>query len=181
MTKVLWIYFSSPWALDYPLNKKVFFESYAEIIEHLEKLWIKAVIVRNNSYLWAGEFSHYFIWDWQTFSKVDKKIKIDLLWNRDSENVIPKIDDLEILNSFEFDEICRDKMKTYEVFKDFTAKTFLINSYEELLSKITEIDTQRIILKPRFWEQCQWVYAIKRMKLNLNYMKIGQIYYFKNF
>lgn len=160
--KVFWIYFSGPETLDYPLSKKVFFEAYAEIIEVLEKLWIKAVIVRNNSYIWKWVFSHYFIWDKWTYLRVEEEIKVDLLWNRDSENVIPKIDDLEILNRLEFDEICRDKVKTAQVLEEFSAKTFLLNSYEDLLENISKIPTEKIVLKPRFWEQCRGIYVINK-------------------
>lgn len=166
MNKIFWIYFSAPGALDYPLNKKVFFESYAEIIENLEKRSIDTVIVRNNSYLWNWEFSHYFKWDGTTYEKIDTPIKLDLLWNRDSENTIPHIDDLEVLNRFEFDEICRDKVKTYENFTAFSWKTIIINSYKELEENIWKISSDRIILKPRFWEQCMWVYAINKDEIN---------------
>lgn len=67
-----------------------------------------------------------------------------------------------MLNRFEFDEICRDKIKTYELFWDFWAKTFLLNSFEELKEKVWEIKTSKIVLKPRFWEQCQWIYVIEK-------------------
>lgn len=165
MKKVFWIYFSNPWILDYPLNIDKFFESYAEIIEALESLGIKTVIVRNNSYLWNKEFSHYFIWNWNNYERIDEKIKLNLLWNRDSENFIKKIHDLEVINNFKFDEICRDKFKTYELFKEFSANTFLLNSYEDLLENLNKIKTKKIVLKPRFWERCEWIYIIKKEEI----------------
>ncbi len=162
MKKIFWIYFSAPEVLDYPLDKKVFFEAYAEIIETLEKKWIKTVIVRNHNYLWDWYFSNYFIWNGETYEKIDEKIKVDLLWNRDSENLIPKIDDLEMLNRFDFDEICRDKIKTYEMFNEFSAETYLLNSYSDLEKNIDKIKTDKIVLKPRFWEWCQWIFIIDK-------------------
>lgn len=168
MNKNFWIYFSHPWALDYPLNKKVFFESYGEIIESLEKKSINTVIVRGNSYLWDWVFSHHFKWNGITYEKIEASIKLDLLWNRDSENTIPKINDLEILNRLDFDEICRDKVKTYDNFTSFSAKTILINSYEDLKNHISEIPSNKIVLKPRFWEQCMWIYVINKDQINNN-------------
>lgn len=164
--KTFWIYFSDPWVLDYPLNKKVFFESYAEVIEAIEKEWINVVILRNDSYIWNWVFSHYFVWDLSNYKRIDEKVKIDLLWNRDSENIIPDINDLEMLNRPEFDEICRDKIKTYEVFKDFSAKTFLLNSFSDLENYIWEIETDKIVLKPRAWEQCKWIYVIDKSEMH---------------
>lgn len=164
--KIFTIYFSQANALDYPLNKQVFFESYAEIIEKLAQENIKAVIVRGNSYLWNRKFSHYFKWNGNTFVKVDEEITTDLIWNRDSENVIPQINDCPILNSQDFDELCRDKISTYENFKDFSAKTFLLNSYDDLLKNISKIETELIVLKPRFGEQCQWIFIIKKDEIS---------------
>jgi len=165
MNKIVWIYFSEPETLWYPLNNSKFFESYSEIIEALEKKWLKTVIVRNNSYIWDWFFSHYFIWNGKTYEKINKKIKLDLLWNRDSENLIPKIDDLEVINNFEFDEICRDKFMTYELFKEFSADTFLLNSYDDLLENIDNIKSEKVVLKPRFWERCEWIYIIKKEEI----------------
>jgi hypothetical protein len=54
------------------------------------------------------------------------------------------------LNRFDFDEICRDKIKTYEMFKEFSADTYLLNSYSDLEKNICKIKTDKIVLKPRF-------------------------------
>ena len=121
MKKILAIYFSQPKVLDYPLNKKVYFESYAELIEYWEKSGIQTVIVRADTYLSKGKFSHYSIWNKQknTYEKINKEIIVDLIWNKDSENTIPRITDCPILNHPDFDEICRDKFRSYAIRLNF--------------------------------------------------------------
>jgi hypothetical protein len=41
-----------------------------------------------------------------------------------------------MLNRFEFDEICRDKILTFEMLKEFSADTYLINSFVDLQKNI---------------------------------------------
>lgn len=168
INKILAIYFSDPNVLGYPFNKKVFFEAYAEIIEYLENHHIKTAIVRGNSYLEKGKFDHYFVWNKKekTYQKVDALIKADLIWNRDSENTIPRITDCLILNHPDFDEICRDKFRSYKILPEFSAKTFLVNSYKELKQKLPEIKTKKIVLKPRYGEGCHGVYVLDEQKIN---------------
>lgn len=168
MKKTIAIYFSDPNILGYPLNKKVFFESYAEIIEYLEKNDIEAIIARGDSYLQKGKFDHYFVWNKKekTYQKIDKPIKVDLIWNRDSENTIPRITDCQILNHPDFDEICRDKFLSYKVLPEFSAKTFLVNSYEELKKYLPKIKTKKIVLKPRYGEGCHGVYVLEEKEIN---------------
>ncbi len=162
MKKVFWIYFSSSEVLWYPLTNNWFFESYAEILENIEKEWIKWVIVRGKSYLWNWRFQCYFIWNWRAYEKIEEEIKLDLLWNRDSENTIPKIEDLPVLNYFEFDEICRDKIITANMFSYIQPQTILLNDYNDYLKNISKIKTDYVVLKPRFWEWCKWVNILKR-------------------
>lgn len=167
MKKILAIYFSLPKVLDYPLNKKVFFESYAELIEYWEKKGIQAVIVRGNTYLKKGKFSHYFIWNKQknTYEKINKPITVDIIWNRDSENTIPRIMDCLILNHPDFDEVCRDKLRSYEILSKFSAQTFLVNSYADVEKLLPKINSKKIVLKPRYGEGAYGVYVLSRAEI----------------
>lgn len=160
--KNLAIYFSLPKSLDYPLNKKVFFEAYAELIEYWKRKGVQAVIVRGDSYIKEGMFSHYFIWNKQknTYEKINKPITVDLIWNRDSENKIPRITDCLILNHPDFDDICRDKFHSYKILSEFSAKTFLINSYQNFKKISPKIKTKKIVLKPRYGEGAYGVHIL---------------------
>lgn len=163
--KTVAIYFSSPGVLDYPLNKQMFFESYTELIEKLKERDVHAVVVRGNSYHEGGIFHSYFEWNGESFDLHDKAIKVDLIFNRDDQNIIPEIRDCPVLNHPDFDEICRDKVKTYEVLGEFCAKTFVVHSYKEALEHLGEIPGGKVVVKPRFGEQAQGVYVLDKSEL----------------
>jgi glutathione synthase/RimK-type ligase-like ATP-grasp enzyme len=56
-----------------------------------------------------------------------------------------------ILNPYYIEELCSDKLKTYQVFKNILIPlTFKINSQEELLENLKKIRTDKIVLKPEF-------------------------------
>ncbi|MDA1079522.1 MAG: ATP-grasp domain-containing protein [bacterium] len=170
MNKTVAIYFSPPNVLDYPLSKQIYFEAYAEILEELENQGVTAVIVRADSYLNSGVFSKYTVWNKQKseYQMVNRKILVDLIWNRDSENTIPKISDCAILNDQEFDDICRDKLKSYKLFSNISAPTFLIHAYASLADTLLKIKTELVVLKPRFGEGSYGVHVLKKNEVTRN-------------
>ena len=161
MNKVLAIYFSDPGVLDYPLNHHFYVESYAELIEYWTKHGLKVVIVRGDSYQGEGVFAFHSVWNGETYVAVDEPIKADLIWNRDSENTIPRIEDCPILNHPDFDELCRDKFKSYEKLRAISGRSFLVHSYKECAAHFSEFAGEKIVLKPRFGEGAYGVYILE--------------------
>ncbi len=155
MNKTLAIYFSNPEILGYPFDKKFFFESYAELSEYFEKYNIKMVIVRGSSYIGNATFNKYSYWDKRnkTYVAINAPIVINLIWNRDSKNTIPLIVDCPILNHHTLDEICRDKLLTFNTFKTISPKTYLIHRFSDLKHILPKIKTDKVVFKPRFGEQ----------------------------
>lgn len=168
MSRTLVIYFSPPGVLDYPLNNPIFFEAYTELIEYWHKYGVHAVIARADSYLKDGFFSSYFEWDARSrsFIKIESPIQADLIWNRDSENTIPRVNDNAVLNHPDFDEICRDKIKSYEFLKEISGKTILVHSYEEAKKNLAEFEGDKIVLKPRSGEGAHGVAVIDKADLS---------------
>lgn len=169
--KKLAIYFSPPGILDYPLNKKEYHEGYIEIIETLKEKGVDTYIVRGDSYKGNGIFSKYSFWDGKKFIGKEKKIKADLIYNKDNLNTIPKITDCPIINHSEFDEICRDKLKTAEFFPKISSKTILVNSYTEALIAIKKIDGKKIVLKERFGDEGRGIFVIDKKNIKKNLYK----------
>ena len=136
MKKVLAIYFSDPDMMDYPFNKTEYFEMYQVIIDQLLKADIASYIVRGKSYLGDGLFSHG--WKFTTKDQLEevKNIKADLIFNRDDKNIIPTITDCSIINNSQFDELCLDKVKTFQRFPEISPKSASIHSYEEFIDTI---------------------------------------------
>ncbi len=165
------IYFSHPKILSYPLDKKEYFESYVEIIKALKEKGVATYIVRANSYNGKGVFSKYSFWNGKNFIPKNEKIKVNLIYNKDNLNTIPKITDCPIINNLEFDEICRDKLKTAEFFPEFSTKTILANSYNEALKALEKIPGEKIVLKERFGEEGRGIFVINKTKIKKDLYK----------
>jgi glutathione synthase/RimK-type ligase-like ATP-grasp enzyme len=162
MLKKLAIYFSDPEPMGYPFNANYpYWEIYQGIIKDIEDRGIEVYIVRGDSYLGKGIFSH----GWQVrdgkMMLVDQPITVDLIFNRDDKNTIPAIYDCPIINHPELDQICLNKVKTAELFPDLSPKTKAINSYQEFLDTVAEWDIdpeQKIVVKKNFLSGGQGIY-----------------------
>lgn len=173
--KKIWIYFSREEKMWYPFDQRNYLEAYFYLIKDIEENHnIEVYIVRWKSYIWNWEFSNSYRFD---YNKNDIelyetwKVKVDLIFNRDNENTIPYIDDCKIINHPDFDNLCTDKLKTYEKFSELCPKTTYINSYEEFLesSKILWFEeSDLIVLKKNFLTNWIWVYIweLKWVKKN---------------
>ncbi len=166
--KKLAIYFSSPGVMDYPFTKSVFFESYCEIIDHLERQGIEVAVVRGNSYQKKGQWQPWFKKVGVEFLKQNTVFKSDLIWNKDDLNTFPVVRDCPVLNDVDFDEICRDKLKSSEFFGDISGKTFLLNSFEDYKKYVSELSSKKIVLKPRFGERAEGVFVLDRESVQPN-------------
>jgi glutathione synthase/RimK-type ligase-like ATP-grasp enzyme len=166
--KTLVIYLSAYGAMGAPFHKTVFFEAYSELIELITARGHRAVIARGSSYQQDGQFSSYFTYNEaeKTYEHVKEPVTADLILNRDSENTIPRIEDCTILNHPDFDEICRDKVKTAEHLEEVSGVTRIVNSYAEAQEAFEAIPSDLIVMKPRFGEQAFGVYILERSKID---------------
>lgn len=163
--KKLAIYFSSPGAMDYPFSKPMFFESYCEMIDRLEEQGIEVAVVRASAYKGQGEWSPWFKKIGHDFLEQNSVFKSDLIWNKDDMNTIPVIGDCAILNNNDFDEICRDKLKSAELFKEVSGKTILLNSYEDFKRYVLQVPGEKVVLKPRFGERAAGVFVLNKAEI----------------
>ncbi len=162
MSKKLAIYFSDSEPMGYPFNTTYpYWEIYQGIVRDIEKHGIEVYIVRGDSYLGKGIFSHgWQVRDGQMVPD-DKNIKVDLIFNRDDKNTIPAIYDCPIINYPDLDRICVDKVETAELFPEFSPKTKAVNSYQEFLDTLLEWgfgSEEKIVLKKNFLSSGRGIY-----------------------
>lgn len=168
-TKTLAIYFSDEDIMGYPFTKKEYFSRYKNIIMSLKRHDVKTFIVRGNSYTGNGIFSHGSYLENGKILPFNSSIQVDMIWNRDDKNTIPRIDDCPIINHPDLDEICVDKFKTFELFPDLSAKTALIHSFKEYKNLIStwKLDTNElIVLKKNFQTEGRGIYIKKIQDIN---------------
>ncbi|MFA6427000.1 MAG: hypothetical protein WCW16_00935 [Candidatus Magasanikbacteria bacterium] len=160
--KTIAIYFSDPEPMGYPFNKE-YFGLYQEVIRDIRQHDIAVYIVRGSSYEGKGVFSHGWYFENGKLTEHDKKIKADLIFNRDDKSTIPKIYDCPIINHPDFDLLCLDKYLTVQQFPDISPHTDLLNSYEDFLAKAKEYSLApetRIVLKKNFLTEGRGVFIV---------------------
>lgn len=161
--KKLAIYFSDSEPMGYPFNSSVYpyWEVYQGLIKNVEEHNIEVYIVRGNSYMGKGIFSH----GWQVrdgqLILINKYIEADLIFNRDDKNTIPAIYDCPIINHPDLDQICVDKVATARLFPDLSPKTSTICSYDEYVQIVNQWGlkkTDKIVVKKNFLSGGRGIY-----------------------
>ena len=163
MSKTIAIYFSDSEPMAYPFNKKQYLEIYQQIISELESRGIKVFIVRGDSYIKNGRFGKGWQFVNEKLKESAGEVHVDLIFNRDDKNTIPIIDDCKIINQPEFDQLCVDKVKTFETFPDISPKTASIHSYQGYLEQIEKWrmkPEEMIVLKKNFETEGRGIFII---------------------
>ncbi len=184
MKKKIAIYFSEEEKYSYPLNQERYLVPYFEMSQKIEKENIEVYIVRWNSYIWEWIFNKSYRFNKNGELDECSEIKVDLILNRDSKNTIPKIDDCLVINKQEFDDFCRDKVKTFKRFPKISPITKEINSFEEYKKQIeinNFLDEDIITLKKNFWEWGKWIYIWKVWELKESYFENWKDILFQEF
>jgi len=184
MNKKIGIYFSDEDKRWYPFHKIEYLEAYSWLIASIEKHNIDVVIVRWNSYLWKGIFNNVSKLEGTKVINIVWETKVDLIFNRDDKNTIPKIQDCPIINHPDFDELCVDKLKTFQRFPDISPKTAYIHSYEEYLEKLDEFnfsENTMIVLKKNFETEWNGIYIWKVWELEKDFYSNWEHLLFQEF
>jgi len=166
--KTVVIYFSLAGERGYPLDKSVPLVAYTRLMEAVKKAGHNAVIARADSYQGKGQFQRYYSWvdSSKSLELHEGTIRADLIFNRDSENTIPEITDCPMLNHFEFDNLCRDKYATYELFPDAFGVTVAVDSFDDVGLALKQIPSSRVVLKPRHGEQGRGVFILDKADIS---------------
>lgn len=101
---------------------------------------------------------------WETVSNQ----KVNLMYyhakNEPSYEICSKIN-LNVVNRPDFELLCDDKLKCYTSFPEITPKSFLINNHNELAKALKFIQTEKVVLKPRFGSYGKGVIIINKKDL----------------
>ena len=168
MKKSLAIYFSDNEKMGYPFDEKEYFDIYSEIVGNIENHGIDVWIVRGDSYKGAGIFARGYRFIKNDLVLFDTECRVDLIFNRDHKSTIPKIDDCPVINNFELDQICLDKMKTYELFATISSKTKYVSSFVDCIRCIDNWNCAKdtkIVLKKNFGSAGKGVFVLPFSKI----------------
>jgi glutathione synthase/RimK-type ligase-like ATP-grasp enzyme len=149
------VFFKSPNAMDYPFNKKEYYDTYQLLQQEIEKLGANFFIVRDNkTYLGNGAFTKS--WSFKSNQLVESgPITANAIYDKGefiSDNTV------FVLNTSEINNICTDKWLTYQTFTEFCPTSFLVHNNEELAKALGEINTEKKVVKPVDGEEGHGVY-----------------------
>jgi len=104
--------------------------------------------------------------------EIVKDQKVDILfvrfWHNKKNNLIYKhiYKKINIFNHPELNKICWDKYACSKIFKGFMADSYLVNNKEELKKAVKNIDSEKIVIKPRFGIMGYGVKVINKNELS---------------
>jgi len=143
--KKIAVFFKDLEAMGPPFDKPEYWETYQELDAEIKKSGGQFFIVRHNStYLGNGEFSKS--WQFKNGELVETgSVKIDYIYDKGK---FKHDDKVKVLNNRYVNEVCTDKYKTYQLFKDFCPHTFLVNSEREFDEALVNLEGDKKVIKP---------------------------------
>jgi hypothetical protein len=78
---------------------------------------------------------------------------------------IQKIINLPTINHLELEQVCDDKLLTYNIFPELSPKTFMVNDFYELQRIIHYVKSKKVVLKPRFGSNGRGIVILDKNKL----------------
>lgn len=142
--KTLVIFFTDPDPMGYPFNSLRYFEIYERICRALLEKDVQAYFARGNCYLGQGEFKNLSKFIDGKIQEVEGTVKADLIYNKNSGDVFVEINDCPIINQFELEKICGDKILTAKTFPEISPITAVLNSYEEFTTH--DFDPEKLVV-----------------------------------
>lgn len=146
MAKKIAVYFTDPDFNAYPFNEKEYNEGYHKLAEMISKQGTEFYIVRGQeSYESGNKFKSSWFFKNGAFKKIEKTINFDLIFNKG----ILKVDKhAHMIVDPRLDEICTNKNRTYQLFKAYSPRTFVVKNHDELEKTLKKIPDEIVVAKP---------------------------------
>lgn len=123
---------------------------YLRLLELCQNKGWEVYVLTRKTYVGGNLFNGAWLFKNGEFEKVEKEIKIDLVFDWVGNLLFPPKDEknLMVVNSREFKELSCDKWKAYSVIGEYMPKTFWVGEFKNAVKKLSNISTQNIVLKP---------------------------------
>lgn len=142
--KTLIVFFTDLDPMGYPFNSLRFLEIYERVVNALLKEGVQTFFARGNAYLGNGEFKNLSKFVDGKIVEVEGTVKADLIYNKNSGDVFVEISDCPIINQFELEKICGDKVLTAKTFPEISPITAVLNSYQQFLDQ--NFDPEKLVV-----------------------------------
>lgn len=143
---------------------------YLRLLDLCQKEGWDTYVLTRQTYKGGGIFDGVWKYEKQKFTKVDEKIKIDIVYDRTGGIKFPlKGDRLTVINNLDFKILAWDKFKTYGQIGEFMPKTVW-------LKDIDQIKSDWIVAKPFNGLEGKGIYIGSRKKLTKKDLMPGKKY-----
>ncbi len=132
----------------YPFTDPAYKSAYTDLGAIFLQKHTEFFILRNpKTYEGDNTFSSGWRYTQSGFEAMEGPITVDLIYNKGS-HLMPD-PAANIVNKLEFDMLCRNKMKTYELFPALFPRTSLARTQEEAVQAIDALPSSIAVLKPQ--------------------------------
>ena len=104
--------------------------------------------------------------------KIIKDKKVDIFYYHgktqgiaEETKKVNKLINLPTINHLELEQVCDDKLLTFNIFPELSPKTFVVNDFYELQRIIHYIKSDRVVLKPRFGSNGRGIVILNKKHL----------------
>ena len=145
------VFFDQPNFADYPFSEKEYHQSYHEFAQLITQKGGQFFIARGDStYLGEMKFTKGWIWNESKFEPT-KELGVDVIYDKSNSARIPpfRFDrKAKILNPNPVVEVCNDKFKTYQLFKEFSPRLEIALDQNQLIENLAKIEGAQKVVKP---------------------------------
>lgn len=122
---------------------------YIRLLEFCQAEGWDVFVLTQKTYLGKGAFRGGWVFDKKKFKLTNKILKMDLFYDRTGGlKFPPKEGGLRSVNSREFKILSWDKWAAYQGVKKYMPRTFWVGERGDLVNVLSEIRTQKVVLKP---------------------------------
>ncbi|MDP3994545.1 MAG: hypothetical protein Q8P91_01795 [bacterium] len=151
MTNKVGVCFSAPFEGISPLERIGLKQPvYLRLLEFCRKENWETYILTRKTYIGGGVFNGAWLFSEGKFKKINKPVKIDLVYDRSGGISFPPGDDtfLKVVDIRDFKILCWDKLKTYKEIRRYMPKSVWVGRFDNYKKILQQINTAKIVLKP---------------------------------
>lgn len=177
--KTLVVYFDDEAKMGYPFDVREYYDSYQYFSELCAKNDVELILVRHPSqYLGGMHFASGWRYVGSELERVTHMITADVVYMKGTH--LRMDDGANVVNRTELTEICKDKFKTYELFSEFMAPTFLLTK-ENAVDVINKITTDKVVIKPVTGTEGRGIVIVEPQKFSYDMLEPHKPYIAQEF
>lgn len=179
--KTVVAYFHDPEPFSSPFDHKEFLWSYQALTAQCAAEGIRFCIARTqDNYLGNMKFRSGWEFKGEDMVEIPEEITADLIYMRSRAEALVTGPQDKVLSDPILDDICRDKMASYDLFTDFMKTSVLIDEHT-WQEEVGKLQTDTIVLKPTHGESGEGIMFVEKDKFHVDLLPAGESYLAQEF